>query len=233
MTGTFGTALRVPLGAPRPRITVDMVAAHAATLTAATAALHPDRSDDRLDVLDADTVVATTSLTALADAMNRARIAPDAIDVALTAWVEHRPATLADAVAHGHAVLDWADAACTRLHWAVVVLRPGGHLAAVPDVFTAASDLDAIREAAMARSRSLARHAARTGALTLLTADPPVLSTAALAADLPGTGGDILFVVTPGAPVAYGHPAAVRRLAAETNEAHAVVDGPALHALTW
>lgn len=232
MSDLFGTAARVPLLAARPRFTAATVAAHAVTLTGTTATLRPDLDRDRLDVLTDTTVVATTSLSDLADALTRARIAPHALDAALTAWAEQRPATPDEAAAHAVAVLDWHDATCTRLRWTLVVPRPGGHLGPVPDAFTTGTDRAGLWAAAVTRSQAVTRNETLTGAITLITTEPSTLATATLTDPHHPEAGETLYVVTPGAPVAYGPPDAIRRMAAETNEAHAVLDPDALRALT-
>lgn len=230
MTALFGSAARTALTEPRQRINADHITAAAAAFTHLSPRVHVsvDRDADTLLVHDGDLVTSTT-LTDLTARMTRARIRATAVPHALAAWVEHRPVTPADAAHSGHLILDWADPTQHRLAWTLVVARLYGILAPFQYPLLPAAERARIRDAAREHSARLPVATGQLGAITLMGAEHPGLSTAALInpetarARLSPGRTDTLVVITPGVPVACGSPAAVARMSEETNEAHAIV----------
>ena len=229
MTALYGPATRASLAQPRPRITPALIAPAAqryhpphlnATVTGDEVTLTDPATGDRL--------APAWTLTALATDMSRARVLPDQVNLAFDTWAEHRHATVADASEQGRLVLDWATPTRDRLPWISVVERLHGIVVPMSHPFLPVEQRTTLRRQALANSAGLEPTAQQVGAITLISATNPVLSTglltnpAQVATLLPANPDQYHLVITPGAPIACGTPQAIARLSQETNADHLI-----------
>ena len=171
------------------------------------------------------------------------RATPEGIGAALTAWVASRPVTDAAAAATGIAVVDWADAARTRLGWRVVVRRGAVAVAWTPSAAVDARFVRRVRSASAGRSHDVELDLRVEGPVGLWSHPTvPLLATAALVAPermierTAAAGLDLAemsVVVTPQRPVACAGAAVAARLAGETRESCAILPWRRLADLPW
>lgn len=144
---------------------------------------------------------------------------------ALNRWVADRPVCDASALNAGIATLTIGNR-YPGVHWRVVVPRPGGVSREWLPSMKASNSIRSIREAALARSRSLTYRATRSGDVTVWVAatdaavSSGVLSNPQLLRQQ-DPKQNLDAVVTPNGPVAVGERNVMRRLAEETNEPYA------------
>jgi hypothetical protein len=171
------------------------------------------------------------------------RATPEGIAAALTAWVASRPVTDAAAAAGGVAVVDWADAARTRLAWRVAVRRGDVAVGWTPSSAVDARFVHRVRSTAIGRSHDVPLDLRVEGPVALWShRTVPLLATAALVAPermiarTAAAGLDLAemsVVVTPRRPVACAGAAVAARLAGETRESCGILPWRALADLPW
>lgn len=233
MSSLFGAATRAGLAQSRSHIS----SAHLFDAATEYRHLHDsvsvDLADDTLVLIDSTTgapVSPRWSLAALATEMSRARVLPDQVGAAFTAWVEHRPPTPAEIAHHGRLVLDWASPARAHLTWVTAIERLHEVVIPMSHLLAGSADRTALRNQALANSRALTPHLTQMGAITLISATNPALSTGLLTRPDPfseftrrASRTDQRLVITPGAPIAQGTHSATSRLAQETNTDHVLL----------
>lgn len=233
MSSLFGTATRASLAATRPHISPTALADTVTRYAHPDHAVTADLTDETVTLLDPHNGTPLSprwALTALATDMSRARVQPDQIDIAFATWVEHRHPTVDEAAHAGHLVLDWADTARTRLAWVPVIERRHGIVVPMAHLLHGTDQRRELADRARANSRALTPHLAQAGAITLISARHPALSTGLLTNPdqisgfaHPVTGPAPHLVITPGAPLAQGSHAAIQRLASDINADHIVL----------